>query len=218
MKQSGSVDQQYAYSPYSHIPQRGGDSQRYRSLVARITIALEKIASRSVAVSELYSHPYRDVVAKEITLAGIRSGEHVLNIGCGSVPFTAIHLARQAGVKVTALDCDPAAVRCARDCISRLHLQDSINIVLADAALDIPTGFDAAIVALQANPKEEILKKLRETGGDTSRYVFRSPSPSFKNRYDALPESVRFDAWIDQNMKTFNKSLLYMGSNRRQNT
>lgn len=211
------VDQQHAYSPDPRVPQREGDSRRYRSLVARITVALEKIASRSVALSEMYCYPYRDVVAREIALADIKCGEHVLNVGCGPVPFTAIHLARQAGVKVTAVDCDPDAVKLAQDCIRRLHLQDRIDIVLADAALDVPTGFDAAIVALQANPKEAIFKKLRENGGETSRYVFRSPSSSFRNRYDTLPDTLRFDAWIGQNMKTFNKSLLYQASNQDVN-
>ncbi|MDF0589767.1 methyltransferase domain-containing protein [Candidatus Methanocrinis natronophilus] len=184
----------------------------FHSIFARFTAAFEKIASRSTVLSEMYAFPYREVVAREISLANIRSGERVLNVGCGAVPFTAIHIARLTQARVLALDRDPDVVRSARACIRRMNLEDRIEVELGDASENVPEDFDAAIVALQAEPKYEIFKKLQERCGSRTPLIFRAPSPSFKDRYDSLPDTLLHDAAIRQSMATFDRSLLYQAA------
>lgn len=181
------------------------------SMVARVTGRVEMIASKSRILAELYSLPYREVVAREIALAGIGSDDLVLSVGCGPVPFTAIHVARQSNARVIALDCNPDAVSAAKGCIRRMKLADRIEVMESDASLDLPAGFTAAIVALQANPKEEILKLLKKKGGPDARLIFRAPSRAFENRYDTVPLREGVSGWISQKMKTFDRSILYMG-------
>ncbi len=184
------------------------ESMTHRA-IARITSSWEKLASRSPALTELYSLPYRTVVQREIALAGISRGETILHVGCGAVPFTAIHAVRLAGVRAVALDCDPDAVRAARACTGRLDLNQTIEVILSNAAVDVPGDFDAAIVALQAEPKEQILRNLLTAGPPDVRVVFRAPSPHFSRQYDPLPRSPAPDGVIPQEMKTFNRSILY---------
>jgi len=184
--------------------------KRY-SMVARVTSLVEMIASRNSILSEIYALPYREVVAREIALAGISSDDQVLSVGCGPVPFTAIHLARQSHAEVIAIDYQPDVVAAAKACIRRLGLSDQIRVICMDAALDLPEGFDAAIVALQAHPKEDILEILQKRGAPEARFIFRAPSPQFTSRYDALPGKEGISAWVEQRMKTFDRSILYTG-------
>ncbi len=188
-----------------------------RRAIARMTARWEKIASSSATLAELYCLPYREVVRREIVLAGIRPGQTVLCVGCGAVPFTAVHLSRLGLVKVEALDCDPSAAAAARDCVQRLGLDTEIRIWHADAAEVIPADFDAAIVALQAEPKGEILEMLLAAGASEAGIVFRSASASFGGQYDELPSRYRPHGWTRQNMRTFDRSILYRIPAKRLN-
>ncbi len=67
----------------------------------------------------LYHNLYKHVVKKEVELARISQEDTVLNIGCGAIPFTALHIVQMTGAKVIALDKDPEAVSKARYCLKK---------------------------------------------------------------------------------------------------
>ena len=90
---------------------------------------VEKVLTRLPLLSFFYSRPYRGVVEREVKLAAIGDGDVVVNIGCGSVPFTAIYLARLTGAKIVALDKEKEAVECARRYIKARGLADIIRVV-----------------------------------------------------------------------------------------
>lgn len=160
--------------------------------------ALEKRYSSSPLFFSLYALPYRGVVRRELALARVRSGETVLAIGCGALPFTAVLAAQMADVTVVAVDCDRHAVESARMLIGHLKLQDRITVVHADAAVDPLPAADVVLVALQAAPKGAILGNLLRCGSrphatDNSkpRLVFRLPRPGLEREYGTLPEFPR---------------------------
>jgi len=180
-----------------------------KKLISGTVAFFEKVASKSTILSELYSRPYRDVVRREIELARLTKRDRVLNVGCGSIPFTAIHVARMSGADVVAIDRDREAVKLARQCIRRMNLQDKIKIYLADAVEKIPEDFDAAVVALQAEPKEAIMTNLCSCASRKARLVFRLPTENFHNQYDNLQYPELCLDWIQQDMKTFSRSYLF---------
>ncbi len=178
------------------------------TLIQPLVSAVEKCLSGMPSAGNLYSRPYRRVVAKEIELARITSADRVLNIGCGAVPFTAIHVSRLTGAKVWALDRDPGSVNKARAYIKNAGLMERIEVLECDGAEVMPVDFDVAIVALQACPKERILRNLLEAVRPEGRLVFRQPSPRFTNHYDKLPQHILPNAEVKHDMKTFDRSLL----------
>ena len=91
-------------------------------IIQRVTAFWEILASRFSALSELYIYYYRDVIQREIELADIDSSDVILNISCGGIPFTAIHIAIKIGAQVYAIDRDRKAVERARACIEQLEL------------------------------------------------------------------------------------------------
>ncbi len=177
-------------------------------LIQPLICTWEKCISGLPFAAELYSRPYRQVVEKEIALAEINGSARVLNIGCGAVPFTAIHLVLITGAEVWAQDRDPQAVKRAELCVQNAGLKKKVRVFEGDGSKAIPTGFDIALVALQAEPKLNILHNLLAALQPGGRIVFRLPSPKFKNHYDSLPESIPFAGDVRHGMQTFDRSVL----------
>lgn len=172
---------------------------------------LEKVITRLSPLASLYSRPYFGVVEQEIRLAAIGDKDIVVNIGCGAVPFTAIYLARLTGARVIALDRDREAVECAQRHIKANGLAEMIEVVWGDGVQ--ASECDSAtvwLVALQAAPKEAILKHFLKNAPRGARIMFREPRPSFNSRYDHLPPSARPQSVTNHKMVTFNRSVLFI--------
>ena len=118
---------------------------------------LEGVISRIAPLSWLYMSPYRPIVQREVELANIRSGEHVLQIGAGSIPYTAVYIAEMADVYVTAIDRDRLAVERGRRWIERMGASDRVQ-VMHDDGMNCPLSNIAAVfIALQVEPKEKVM-------------------------------------------------------------
>jgi threonine dehydrogenase-like Zn-dependent dehydrogenase len=171
---------------------------------------LEKVLTRLSPLAFLYSRPYREVVEREIRLAAIGSGDVVVNIGCGAVPFTAIYLARLTGARVIALDRDRKAAECARKYIKASGLAEIVGVVWGDGAQASQCeSATVRIVALQAAPKKAILEHFLKSAPRGARIMFREPRPEFANWYDQLPRSARPQSMTSHNMVTFNRTVLF---------
>lgn len=170
----------------------------------------EKLSSRIPFLANMYSYYYRQVVQNEIELAEISENDVVLNVGCGAIPFTAIHVAKKTKAKVYAIDKDREAVERARVCFEQRGLSGCAQVIECDGAKCIPVNFTVAIVALQAEPKTVLLENLLKAVAPGGRLIFRKPSKSVENHYENLPTSPAFAGAVRQKMKTFDSSVLYV--------
>ncbi len=188
-------------------------------LIPAIVSSMEKKGAASSLLVALYSRIYNEVIRNEIALAGISSADRVLNVGCGGIPFTAIQVARLTGAKVCAIDCDGDAVHAAERCIASMKLDGQVSIVESDGTGSLPSDFDVALVALQAEPKKELLENLFYYGGTSARLVFRSPRQEMSHQYDLLPIDPPPCGKVIQNQVTFDSSVMYQnnGVNRLKN-
>jgi len=174
------------------------------------TQKIENLISYIPFLARLYSSPYQKVVKKEIELGDITHKDRILNVGCGAVPFTAIHIVKYTGAEVIAIDHDSNAVQKARTLLAKTGYDKKIKVQLKSGEENLNTDdFSAAVVALQASPKTEILNNLLQYGGKGVRIIFRKASPNFSGQYDGLPENPRPDKQVQQSMKTFDTSVLY---------
>ncbi|AFG37257.1 class I SAM-dependent methyltransferase [Spirochaeta africana] len=179
------------------------------SIIQPVVAAAEKLCAGLPIAVRWYSAPYESIVQREIDLASITEHDRVLQIGCGAIPFTAIHLAQKTGARVTALDIDPTAVAIARRVIAAAGLEALVKIRCGDGCRVDASDCTVALVALQARPKQEILQNLLDTIPTGSRLVFRAPAPRFAAQYDAIPTGAAPSGSVFQPMKTFDRSILY---------
>lgn len=180
-------------------------------LIQAVVRRVEILCSRSPALARMYCRPYRQVVANEIRLGGLTKDDTILNIGCGSVPFTAILMAQQTKASVCAIDLDPRAVANAKRCIAALGLSEQITVECADGTWYVPQqDCSAVVVALQAEPKTMILRHWAALQQRSIRVLMRAPSRPFRHHYDAPPAQPKPAARIAQDMKTFDETVLYL--------
>lgn len=180
------------------------------NLIKPSVACLEKNICRIPLLVNLYSRPYLQVIKNEIDLAQIKETDIVLNIGCGAVPFTAMHIASLTGATVWAMDKDAGAVERAKMCLGHVGFGEQIKVIEGNGAEDVPWGFDVAVIALQAEPKGKILEKLLSAATPGGRLVFRRANARFKNCYDHLPVDIKPIAEVSQHMQTFDRSVLYV--------
>ncbi|QGT99342.1 hypothetical protein SYNTR_0749 [Candidatus Syntrophocurvum alkaliphilum] len=169
----------------------------------------EKISCNFYPAFYFYHRLYRDVVQNEIKLGQITSNDKVLNIGCGAIPFTAIHIVQMTGAKVIALDKDTEAVERAKHCLKKYRLDRNIEIKIGDGVNEIPVPFTVAIVALQVKEKVKVLENLQSKGEPGGNLIFRQPTDAYKTVYGFLPNDYLPVSKTLQNMKTFKESYLY---------
>ena len=179
-------------------------------IIQNITGYCEKKFIRYPLLFKIYSYPYKYILKNEIKLGNISEKDKILNIGCGAIPFSAVYLSRLTGAKVEAIDYDAHACIRARKYIKQLKCNNKIIIKKGNGINYKVDNFDVILVALQAEPKKEILDNLFENCQTEARLILRKPRKRFENQYDKLPEGYPIRDDISQPMLTFNKSVLYI--------
>ena len=178
-------------------------------MIKKMFASWEKKSYKFYPAFLIYYHMYQDVVQKEIELGNITSEDVVLNIGCGAIPYTAIHVSQMTGAKVIALDWDQEAIDMAKDCLIKYDLSNNIEIRKGNGAITIPDSFTKAIVALHVGDKPTVLDNLSSKRRQGADIIIRQPVDQFKNEYGYLPETLPPDEKVYQRMKTFKESFLY---------
>lgn len=181
-------------------------------IIAPVVSKFESICSSMPWIVKRYMSFYDKVLDREIALAGISQADTVLNIGCGSIPFSAIYIAEKTGACVYAVDIDQKAAACAERCIAKLVMSGQV-FCSHEAGQTVPChGITVALTALQASPKRAILEHLMHYTQPGTRILFRRPQPRLIHQYDALPEDIPVEDEIKQYMSTFISSVMYLRS------
>ena len=134
-----------------------------QSLHNRFLRFLEKIASRSKILTMLYIWIQDKVVLEEFSTIPDEKISNVLIIGCGSIPNTAITLAKEKKWDIVGIDKDRDAVTRAKKVVEMYNLKNIDIKYLHGKDVDLDS-FDLIVVALGVEPKREILNRvLRDT-------------------------------------------------------
>ena len=168
----------------------------------------ENLSSQVPIMASLYGRPYIEVVRRELALAEVEAGDVLLNVGCGAVPFTAMHAAALADVTVVAVDCCERAVLNASQCVKRMGLEDRIRVMHQRGEALTGLSFSSAIVALQAEPKQAIWEQLSRLAPPGTPLVFRVPRSGLSEHYDTLEIGNGQAEAVSQPMKTFDRSVM----------
>ncbi len=178
------------------------------SFIKSAVAKLEKLSVRNSFLIKLYSAQYESVLNREIKLAEMTAKDVILNVGCGAIPFTAIHCALKTGAKIIAIDKDPEVIDKANRTVSDLHLDGLIKIIHSDGKNISYFDYNKVIVALQVTPKQEVFDNLITIALMNTKFLFRQPRKIFRRHYDLLAEDKSI-GFVRHNMPTFSKTLLF---------
>jgi protein-L-isoaspartate O-methyltransferase len=144
-----------------------------RTLLTKAIEYLGAVFPKSLCFFALY---YNNLVDREIGRAAISQKDRVLCIGGGPLPYTAIRIASMTKAKVTVVDMDKRAVRCAERIVRRLKLHNYINVKTGDAQCMEIFGYDVVHIAFQVHPKERILQNILAKNTGSIRIIIRDGS------------------------------------------
>ena len=183
-----------------------------------LTRRLEYLAAKSRLFYWIASHYYRNVIQKEIGLASITAHDHILCIGGGICPFSAILFHQISGAKVTVIDNCGECIRPAQQLIGRLGLDGYVNVIRQDGGEINFSLSDFSVVhfALQVFPMESVFPKVRKQVVPGTKLLIRRPKKSFDALYSQLPCSLSAHCRCVTHQRACNigSTLLYVTQDR----
>lgn len=141
---------------------------------------------------------YEALVGAYLKEVGLKGGETLAFLGSGPVPFTLI-LGARYGVKGIGVEVDPEAVRVSRQVVTKLGLDQVVEIVEGDEGVLLDLPWDALLVAALAEPKERIFCKLREILASR-----RPPHPLCYRTYTGM-RAILYEPVKDGHLRGFRK-------------
>jgi precorrin-6B methylase 2 len=137
-------------------------------------ITSEKIFSKLHKLLPAYIKYYQELIQREIELAQMTGVNKILDIGSGSIPASCILLAKGTTAIVTGIDKNLESVKRAKKIISRLNLENQVEIIHANAMDFLMNDFDIIIIANGIQPYQDLLERVAKNMRDDAIVVFRT--------------------------------------------
>jgi len=160
-----------------------------------LTKKVEQIACKNSLFFRLTMIYYKSMVRREVRWAGITSSDHVLYIGGGPCPHTALLINALTGAKVTIVDNDEKSVRSSLRLLKQKGVDDQISVLLQDGADLDPSGYSVIHMAVQITPIEKVFNAVWQKADDDCVLLMRLPKNNVRKLYvhRELPSPVFID-------------------------
>ena len=161
-------------------------------LICSLTQKLEGLTVDSDTLYRLTRSYYHDVVESEVVLGNITKDDHVLCIGGGACPISAILFHQLSGARVTVIDNNECCVLKARQIVDKLGLCDYVQVVCQDGgSRGLPfADYTAVHFAMQVSPLGRVFPYIEELVAPGTRLLVRRPKKRLHRLYDRLPGSL----------------------------
>lgn len=180
--------------------------------VTRLTQKIEYWAADNKIIYSLASQYYNDIIHREAKLANINSNDHVLCIGGGPCPFSAILLHQATGARVTVIDNDKQCVRAAQQLVTRMALDNVIQIFCQDGKDIVLKGYSVILLALQVSSLDTVLANLEKQARPGTKLLVRRPKQCLNKMYCNLSSNWLTDCIAVRHKRARNiaNTLLYI--------
>jgi tRNA A58 N-methylase Trm61 len=170
-------------------------------LWTRLTQLLEACCTRVGLLYSLSCIYYRNIIEKEITLASITADDHILCIGGGMCPFSAIMLHEMTGAQVSVIDKDSACIPAAKNMIDRFGYGDKVNVMCCEGAQMEFENYSVVHFALQVSPVMTVFKQAEKNVAPGTRLLVRRPKKS---------KMLCYCPYITHSARNIGRTLLYV--------
>lgn len=134
-------------------------------------------------VRERFVGFYRMLVAAELKLCRPGPETRVCHVGCGAMPASALMWHKYSGCSVVGIDCDAKAVEQAKGAFAAKLAEDpasfdpkKIGFLHADGGAMSYRDFDVVLLSSSVRGKDEVFKRIAETGPKTLTVIERVPA------------------------------------------
>ena len=157
-----------------------------------LTHGIESLASRSKLFYLAASKYYRNVIENEALLADISMDDHILCIGGGICPFSAILFHQLTGAEVTVIDNCMECVSEAEQIINRMGLDKYVHAVYQDGgSIGFSLSkFSVIHFALQVFPMEFVFPRIKRQVLPGTKILVRRPKNCLNMMYSQFTGSL----------------------------
>lgn len=182
--------------------------------VTSLTQKIEDWASKTEIVYKIAERYYHEVIRREVVLADITKDDHILCIGGGICPFSAILLNQASGAKVTVIDNNISCISKAKKLIKRMGLSKEIKVIYQDGgSLGFPfSEYTVIHFALQVCPMEHVFSNIERQAAVGTKLLLRRPKRKCKQIYSRLANNLLCDCPLTEHKNACNigSTLLYI--------
>jgi len=146
-------------------------------------------------------------------LADVTKDDHILCIGGGICPFSAILFHQSTGAKVTVIDNNEACIPLAERVIERLGLGEYVYVHHQDGACDGVCLSDYSVIhmALQVDPIEYVFSQIEKNAAPGTKLLIRRPKTALRAVHGKLQEKlVSCCAYVSHNARNIGATFLYV--------
>ena len=142
-------------------------------LMMKMTQVLETVATYVPFLEKFIQPYYRPIVQNEIKLADIQATDHILCIGGGPLPVTAIMLHKKTKAHVTMIDCSLKACLKAKKYIKKNNFNAFITVEHGCGLSKDLSLFNVVHVAKQVSPKSKVIDYLLAHSKEHTKIIVR---------------------------------------------
>ena len=161
-------------------------------ILASITQKIEHLASEMKIVYKFAEKYYVNIVKKEVALADITKDDHILCIGGGICPFSAILFHQMTGAKVTVIDNNEKCVCRAIKVIESFGLSEHIRVFSQDGCSSdiLYTDYSVVHLALQVYPINRVFSCVESGITPGTKLLVRQPRDHTKDAYSKFSDNI----------------------------
>ena len=160
----------------------------FQRCMTNFTCKIEGKASEVGAVYEFACKYYESVIEREMALANITENDHILCIGGGVCPFSAILFHQKTGAQVTVIDNNKDCIPKSKQVIERLGIDDHVHVRFQDGAsaeVDL-SAYSIIHTALQVDPIDHVFSHIKSGAAPGAKILIRRPKKSLGSSYSEL--------------------------------
>ena len=167
-------------------------------------VIFEKISYSFDVLSSSYINWYDDIVDCEINLAKISKKDHVLIIGCGSVPATSILVAMKTSSNIVSVDIDELAVDKAEKYAEDRGFVDKIKFKHVTDLKYLQEDYDVVFILFGVKKPQDLFEYLINNIDDKTRVIYRTTTDKdddittkkqFLSKYFRINDFVLSNSW-----------------------
>lgn len=181
--------------------------------ITAVTQKIENWALKADILYKIAEKHYLNIIKKEVILANITRNDHILCIGGGICPFSAILIHRVTGARVDVIDNNSGCVYKARQIISRMGVDKFITSICQDGRSEnlLFSRYTVVHFALQVCPMECVFFNIENRVFPGTKLLVRAPKNKLRKLYYKLPEHLHScPKTIHKNARGIGSTLLYI--------
>ena len=186
--------------------------------ITDLTYKIECRAAEAGTIYQLASQYYKDIIKKEVVLASITGNDHILCIGGGICPFSAIIFHQTTGAKVTVIDNNMACIPKAKEIIDRLSIGNFVHVLYQDGGskdVDL-TAYSVVHLALQVTPMDYVFSQVERQVLPGAKLLIRRPKQALGGMYSKMSNpQLAGCPYVAHKSRNIGSTLLYIKQDQK---